>query len=254
MSPKEILKGIRDFFNAPVAPAAAAAPAPTPAPAKTYKLSDGTEVSIAQAGETPAVGDAVTVNGAPAPAGVHTLEDGATITVDEAGKISAYTPAAPVTNDLNQNQAPAAQPAPAVIAPTAQFAASTPEELQTLVASFANGTPEERIAKLEVVCKALMEQCMGYELREAERKMATEQAIEIYKTDLKTAQASLEKHEKTITGLFDLCEKLAEIPTADPATVTEGRKQKFDGFAEKKEKSLERFAQTFKDKKHLINS
>lgn len=165
MTAIEMLKKVQAAFNnitapgAPVAPAAAAVPPAAPAaPApKVYKLKEGGEISIAQAGDVPAVGDAVIVNGAPATDGaIFTLEDGSTITVDAAGKISAIAPAAPVTNDLTS--APAASVAPAIIAPTA-MAASTPEEIKALVESFASsGTVDEQIAKLQVVCRALMEQ------------------------------------------------------------------------------------------------
>jgi uncharacterized coiled-coil protein SlyX len=214
MNPKEILKGIREFFNAPavIAPVVNAAPAPEPAPApaaKPYKLQDGTEIAIAQAGEVPAVGDAVTIGGAPAPEGVHTLEDGATITVDAAGIISAYTPAAPVTNDLTQAPAPVVPVAAPVVQPVAQY-------------------EEQFAAQTSAIT----------ELRE---KIAAQEQV-------------IAKYNTTINSLFDLCEKLAETPSAEPATLTGAKKAKFDGFADKKEKSLERFANQLKDKKHLINS
>jgi hypothetical protein len=244
MTAKEILEKVKATFNtlvtpqAPTVPAAAAVPPAAPAaPApKVYKLKDGGEISIAQAAEIPAVGDAVMVNGAPATSGaIFTLEDGSTITVDAAGKISAIAPAAPVTNDLSN--APAASVAPTVIAPTA-MAASTPEEIKALVESFASsGTVDEQIAKLQVVCRALMEQCMGYELREAERKLASEQAIEIYKTDLKTAQAALTAHTDVTGQLITLCEELAKVPTADPKTLDESKKEKFER-AEKRENRI----------------
>lgn len=259
---KELLQGLKEAFNtivapaAPVAPAQAAAPAqpaaPAPAAPKTYKTKDGVELSIAQAGEAPAVGDQVLVNGTPPAEGtIFILEDGSSIAVDAAGKISAITPADPVTNDLNNVAAPA-QAAPAVVAPVSQYSANTPDELKSLVDSFASGSAEERIAKLEVVCRALMESCMGYELREAERKLATEQAIEIYKTDLKTAQASLAKHEQTIQGLFDVCEQLTAVPSADPATLTGVQKDRFEK-TNKKEERLAKFREALKESKKEHN-
>lgn len=272
MSAQETINKILDsvkakfFTPAPapvVAPAAQAAPAPA-APAvpaaKSHKLKDGSEISIAQAGEAPAVGDSVTVAGAPAPAGDVVLEDGSTISIDAAGKISAITPAAPVTNDLGANGGvPVA--APAVIVPVAAAAlpvaahpaltSQTPEQLNALIASFASGTPEERIAKLEVVCKALMESCMGYELREAERKTASEAAIEIYKTDLKTAtfeaitaaEAKVSRHEETIKGLFELVDALVKMPGTDPVTLTGVKKEQFDR-AHRRESRLDAMSKT----------
>jgi hypothetical protein len=241
MTAIEMLKKVQAAFNnitapgAPVAPAAAAVPPAAPAP-KVYKLKDGGEISIAQAGDVPAVGDAVIVNGAPATDGaIFTLEDGSTITVDAAGKISAIAPAAPVTNDLS-TVPPVVPAAPAVL--PIQAAASTPEEIKALVESFASsGTVDEQIAKLQVVCRALMEQCMGYELRESERKIASEQAIEIYKTDLKTAQAALASHNEITGQLITLCEELAKVPSADPKTLDDSKKEKFER-AEKRENRI----------------
>jgi hypothetical protein len=249
-SAKEILQSVKALFNAPViapvvapAPAAAAAPAPVAAPAaKSYKTKEGADISIAQAGEQPAVGDAVSINGAPAAEGVLTLEDGTTISVDATGKISAITPPAPVTNDMTTGAAPA-QVAPAVIAPVAAAAVpKTPEELKTLTESFANGTPEERIANLEVVAKALMEYSFGWQIEEAKRKASVDSAIEIYKTDLKNTQAAMAKQDQVIAGLFEFCEKIAEAPTADPKTLTGNKKDKFERTADKREQTIEKFA------------
>lgn len=92
---KDILKGIKQLFNeAPAAPFAPAAPVvPIALATKIYKTTEGVEVTIEQAGETPAVGEKATVNGAPAPAGTHTFEDGSSITVDDTGTITACMPA-----------------------------------------------------------------------------------------------------------------------------------------------------------------
>lgn len=111
-SPKEILDTIRAVFTSEPAPAAPD-PASTPAPAapvtlaaKSYKLKDGTDISVSQAGDALAVGDIVMVGGSPAPAGEHTLEDGTVITTDAEGKITVIVEANPVTTDLSTEPAP----------------------------------------------------------------------------------------------------------------------------------------------------
>jgi hypothetical protein len=210
MNALETLKAIKDKFFAPApvvvpaAPAEAAAPAPAPAPAaKTYKLQDGTEIAIAQAGETPAVGDAVTVAGAPAPAGVHTLEDGATITVDEAGVITAYTPAAPVTNDMST------APAPVAVAPVI---APTPTLMED---------HSEKFSAIDI------------------------ELVKVY--NLITAQQNIiAKYEETIKGLFEIVEQVVTTPTADPATLTGEKKERFVRYSEKHEQSLNKFSKALK--------
>lgn len=227
---KELLQGLREAFNtivapaapaAPVAPAQAAAPAtpaePAAPAAKTYKLQDGTEIAITQAGETPAIGDTVTVNGAPAAEGVLTLEDGSSITVDAAGTITAITPAEPVTNDLSNAPAPAAAPAPAVIAPVApQFDAE--------------GKFAEQNATIEQI---------NAELKDIKEKFAAQ-------------EQTLAKYEQTIQGLFDVCEQLTAVPSADPATLTGVQKDRFEK-TNKKEERLNRFAEALRERKKEHN-
>lgn len=254
MNAKEILESIKTTFFAP-------APAPAPAPAAPvveaaapvttgipYKLQDGTEISITQAGEIPAVGDAVSVGGAPAPEGVLTLEDGSTISVDASGVIAQVSAAPPVTNDLAQAPpVPTLEERIAAIesklpAPVAMAAVpKTPEEINALRIAFANGTPEERIANLELVAKALMEQCFGWQIREAQQKAIADQAIEIYKTDISNAQAKMAKHEETITALFSLVTNLVEMPMTEPVTLTGAKKDQFEK-ANNKEKKFEKIA------------
>lgn len=57
--------------------------------------------------------------------------------------------------------------------------------------------------------------------------------------------AMLEKHEKTIPGLFELAEKLVEQPAADPQTLNPAQKQKFDRANDKNMK-LENLAENLK--------
>ena len=264
MTLKERFLKIKAAFDgtppaAPAQPAAAAAPpaappAPPTAPAgKTYKLQDGTEISISQAGDLPAAGDMVTINGAPAPANTYTLSDGATITVDATGAITAYMPAA----------APPA-PAPPPAAPPQPVTLSA-EQVRDMYAKFATGTPEERLMGLEVMVKALMECNFGWKIREGNEN----QAIEVYKDTLGTAAApagpSMEdmgnmfakaekfdaqaaiitRHEETIKGLFELIEKLVELPTAEPKTLTGSKKENFER-AQKKEQYFEGIAASLK--------
>jgi hypothetical protein len=250
---KEKLKAALSIFKGEeVAPA----PAPAPAPAtvgKSYKLADGTEISVVQAGDTIAKGDSVTIAGVPAMAGVLTLEDGSTVTVDATGIVTEVAPAPAQT----QQQAPA--PAPTTVAPApvptpvapaafaamfaAVFSATEKEqgakELQKMFDSFASGSTDERVANLEVVCKALMEYNFGWKIQDAARKATEDAAVAIYQNELKTATAAMAKHEKVIGELFGIVAELAEVPTEEPATLTEREKQKFSR-QQTKEDRLER--------------
>lgn len=164
MSLKTFLQEIKARFDlpiAPVAPVAAATPppaapaAPAPAAGKTYKLQDGTEISIAQAGDIPAVGDVVSILGAPAPEGVLTLEDTSTITVDATGTITQVSVAAPMTQDLSQ-----APPVPTleqrIAAIEISIAALKPAPVATYSAEFEKLDADgKRIEKLEATIKDL---------------------------------------------------------------------------------------------------
>lgn len=260
MTAKEIFLKIKAAFDGP-APVPAPVPVPAPAPpiaastANTYTLADGTVLSISQAGAIPAVGDAVTINGAPAPANTYTLPDGATIVVDASGLITQYTAmAAPAP-------APAPPPAPA------QPVTLSAEEFAAMVAKFATGSTEERMSNMEIMLKALMECNFGYEIRKGQEAAA----IEAYKENLAPLQTSLEaataklqtafekaesqqtiitRHEETIKGLFELVEKLVELPTADPVTLTDSQKAKFEKLTAKEER-LQKMAEALKKQKTL---
>lgn len=257
MTAKEILLKIKTAFDTPVVPPVPAAPAAPVASAKTYKLQDGTEISITQAGETPAAGDSVMIGGVPAPANTYTLEGGATIVVDATGMITLYTPVAMAAP-------PAPAPAPT---PPAQPVTLSAEQFAAWVAKFATGSTEERMVNLETMVKALMECNFGYEIRKGQEA----QAIEAYKESLSPLQTSLEaatanlqnafekaeaqqaiitKHEETIKGLFELVEKLVEMPTADPMTLTEGQKAKFEKQNARDER-LKKIAEALKTQKAL---
>lgn len=124
----------------------------------------------------------------------------------------------------------------------------TPEAMAAMFDAFATGSDQDRIANLEVVCKALMEYNFGWQIQEVQRKATTDQAIEVYKRDLTTAQAALAKQEAYIkkqdekmTAMFELVEEIAGTPTADPITLTGTRKEKFEKKG-KVEDRLGRFA------------
>lgn len=258
MTTKELLIKAKAFFNGEVVPPPPPAPpAPAAPTAKTYKLADGvTEITINQAGEMPAMGDMVMIGGAPAPANTYTLSDGATIVVDATGAITTYTAMA----------APPPPPPPAPPAPPQPVTLSA-EEFAAMVAKFAVGSTEERIANLEIMTKALMECNFGYEIRKGKEAAA----IEVYKETLAPLQVSIEaaetklqsqfeqiesqkeiiaKHQQTIKDLFELVEKLVELPTAEPVTLTDRQKEKFDKQATRDEK-LARIAEAVKKQKAL---
>lgn len=84
---KGILEGIKAMFNAaPVTPVTPVTPVAMAT--KSYTTSDGKQLTIEQAGETPAVGELVTIDGQPAPAADYVLEDGSVICVDATGAVS----------------------------------------------------------------------------------------------------------------------------------------------------------------------
>lgn len=251
MTLKERFQHIKAAFDGtpPPPPAPAQTPAPIPG-AKTYKLQDGTEISITQAGDLPAAGDMVTINGAPAPANTYTLSDGATIVVDATGAITAYTPAV----------APALPPpAPASAPPQpVTLSSMTTEQMTAMYAKFA-GPVDDQIGALIIMVKALMEDRFGWKIREGQENAA----IEVYKdtiastptvtldqmssvfakTEKFDAQAKIiAKHEETIKGLFELIEKLVDLPTTEPKTLTGTKKEKFD-----KEKKKEEYFQGIAD-------
>lgn len=140
--------------------------------------------------------------------------------------------------------AAAAPPVPPVpITPTAKMAEMTPESVASFFAAFATGTPEDRIANLELVCKALMEYNFGWQIREGQQKVTTDQAIEVYKQDLATAQASLAtsktamaKQEAKLAGLFELVEQLVSVASADPKTLSQAQKDRFEKSKTKEER------------------
>lgn len=243
---KAIVKSVFDF--PPAQPAMPTAPAPT-APAGTvqvYTLMDGTEISVAQAGATPAVGDLVTIAGAPAPEGNLTLADGSSLTVDASGAITALGVAAgPVTQDLTNIPRPAPTMEQRVAAlegllakTNAYTIPAAKEAMSAMTAKFAVGDVESRVANLEVMAKALMESEFGYQISANERIESQNQAIAVYQTTLDgqtsalaAAKLEIEKYSKVQTAMFELIEMIVEKPTAEPKTISPAEKQRFEKTA-----------------------
>lgn len=228
MTAKEILGKVKAFFEAPVEPVE-----PTPPAGVDCDLEDG---RMLHCSPDMSVGATATIDGQPAPAGDYKMKDGSSCTIGEGGLISDVKAAEPIT------VTPPVQPP--------MFSAKTPEELKAVVDAFATGTPEERLAKLEVVAKALMEYSFGWQIREAEQKALQEQAINVYKTGLEAAEKKIEKQDKVIEGLFELAEKLVEAPTEDPKTLTGFKKERFER-ENKKQERFEKIAKALKDNKAL---
>lgn len=63
---------------------------------------------------------------------------------------------------------------------------------------------------------------------------------------LGVVNTQLAKHDKTIPGLFELAEKLTELPAADPQTLTARQKDSFDK-ANKKEARIKEFAKNIEN-------
>lgn len=192
-----------------------------------YALKDGTlcKIDKLEAGGVMLIGEA------PAGPGEYELTDGTKVTVGEAGLISAITPVV----DTQQQQAPPPTPQPPVTTPQQQMQA-----MKEAVEKFAAGTPEERLANLEVIAKAVMEYCFGWELRKAEEEAQRNAAIAVYRTGLEThktelaaqfssyktemdkkltdANTIISKQQETIKGLFEIVEKLGEFPTEEDPT------------------------------------
>jgi hypothetical protein len=137
---------------------------------------------------------------------------------------------------------------PSVPPTTTQMAAAQlPDatQLAAMYAAFATGSSDDRLANLELVARALMEYSFGWQIREAQQKAIADQAINIYKQDLVTAQAALAKQEEKLKAMFNMMETLVEIPSEDPKTLTGPKKEKFERV-QKKEDRLEKLAADIK--------
>lgn len=244
---KELFEKVKGKFDGLFPTAPAAAPVIPVAPAalagKSYKTVDGIEISVAQAGEAPVIGEAVTAAGVPVEDKEWELEDGTKITT-VGGAITAIVPPVPVT-----------QPEPDDM--TGQLRL-TAEGMKDSFAKFATGTPEERIANLETMVKALFEDRFGWEVRRQEEEAARTAAIAVYKDtmpaiqtqvteqaqavqmakqDSEEAKKEVDKCKEIINAQFELIEEIAKTPSAEPATLTGQSKDRF----EKREKTAKKF-------------
>lgn len=154
----------------------------------------------------------------PAPEGEHALADGTKIRVDAEGLITEVV--------IPEGEAEA----------EVEMKPITQEQLSKIQAAFAAGTPEERLANLEMLSKALMEYAFGWELREAESRAIRENAISIYKTAMSSIKADFEASKVKFSQVEKLVAELSEEPAAKPikagATTTfskeENKSEKFD--------------------------
>lgn len=107
----------------------------------------------------------------------------------------------------------------------------------TVVEPLAAPTVEERLAKLEEMIAAL---------QVAAPAVSIAASVEVPKelTD------KIAKQTETIQQLFALVEKIGEQPTAEPKTLTDRQKQKFEQGTVKEER-LQRIAATLKNNKAL---
>jgi hypothetical protein len=274
MDVKEIFKRIKAAFDMPIppAPAPAAPAAPTGMTSCSYLIDGGGPIYVdisddgipdIDANDKVYSDSAMTT---PYPDGTYNVT-GTTFGFTVAGGVVTIVndaagtgPGAPVDNTtMAAPPAPAPAPAPAVAAPVAAAVPITQAQMETMFAKFAVGSADERITNLETMCKALMECNYGYQIREA----SEDAAVQAYKDSvalqvsslMASSQAAIDeqktintKQQETITGLFELCEKLVELPTADPVTLTGGKKDRFDR-TEKREQKFENIAAALKQVK-----
>jgi hypothetical protein len=215
-----------------------------PANLMVMTTTDGVDVSM----DKMDVGGIATINGLPAPANTYTFTDGSSITTDATGAITAATPAstpapapAPV-EDKSQTPAPAKPapvptpaPAPAPMPQahqSARFAFTeehkTADGIDKLFASIAlAGTPEERITNLETVCKAMMEYCFGWEIKQVKEKTDRDNAIKVYTESLAPLQQQMEAQKKTIAAqkemvdeMIKLVQEFVDAPVSNPPQKT----------------------------------
>jgi hypothetical protein len=202
-----------------------------PAAPISVTTTDGVELSVSKMD----VGGTVMSGGAPAPANSYVLQDGSTLVVDGAGLITSITPATPAAE-------PAVEPAPEV-APAQAFSSDevldTPEKIRKATEAFATGTPEERIANMEVCLKALMENAFGWQMKEAKEKQDRDAAMAVYQTSLATAQNTIANQKQVMEQMFALVTELVQLPADEPPADTKS-KFSFSKVNEKK-KGLEKF-------------
>lgn len=261
---KSLLQKIKALFNEPVV-IPPATPVVVTATSNTYKTKDGaTELVISQSGQEIAIGDTVMVAGSAALPAEYELESGYKIKVGEGGAITEVEAPAPVTQ--TPEEMAAAEAAKAALPPVVLTAESAKEMYE----KFAVGTPEERMANLEIMVKALMECNFGYEIRKGQDAAAiqtykdtlaptqaalstAQEKLATQATALQAAEQKIEKYGKVIEQQFELIEKIIETPTANPVTLNGSKKDRFDKL-ESLEKKFEQMGEFIANaKKQRIN-
>lgn len=164
---------------------------------ESHVLVDGSTLDVTSM----EVGAAVTIGGNMAPAATYVLEDGRSIVVDATGNITEIIAKKPEEMKTQINLS---------------TDLDTPEKMRDAMEKFATGTPEERIANLEIMVKALMEYSFGWQIKEAQEKAAREQAIATYQQKLSAAEKAHNKQKEINEQILDLVTELAESPSADP--------------------------------------
>lgn len=166
-----------------------------------FPMAEGDAIVRAEALEVGQAALLVAADGSesPAPEGSHTLADGTKITVDAEGLITEVIKS---EEETEIEMKPISQ-----------------EQLSKIKEAFAAGTPEDRLANLELLSKALMEYAFGWELREAESRAIRENAISIYKTAMSSIKSDFEASRVKFSEVEKLVAQLSDEPAAKPIKV-----------------------------------
>ena len=109
----------------------------------------------------------------------------------------------------------------------------TKEELEAMAGKFASGTPDERIAGLETMVKALMECIFGYDIEQAKVVNSVEDAVTAYKNAFEKLEKQAEEIKAVTDSLTAFTEKFTAIEKqngelkGEVSKVTEANKQIF---------------------------
>lgn len=281
MTLKERWLKVKAAFDGTPPPAPAPNPAPAPAAPSgmtscSYNIDGGVPVYVNIADDgIPDIdmGDAVysdTAMTVPYPDGIYkvtgtdfsfTVAGGLVTVVTDADNKG---PGAPIESAMAKPPAPAPAPAAAAAPPQpVTLSTMTKEQITAIYSKFA-GSVDDQIGALIVMVKALMECNFGWRIREGNENAA----IEVYKDTLASTPTTITieqmssmfanaekadeqakiiaRHEETIKQLLELTSQLVEMPSADPVTLTGGKKEKFER-TQKKENAVLGIAAALKD-------
>lgn len=275
MTAKEIFLKIKGMFDAPPAPPAPPAPAPAPSGTVTpvpcgYMVDGNTPVYVDISDDNIPdidVNDKVYSDSAmtiPYPDGTYTVtgtDFGFTVVggiVASVNDADNKGPGTPIDASMAKPPAPA-PPAPPAPAPVAAAVPITQAQMESMFAKFATGTADERISNLEAMCKALMESNFGYQIRQASEDAAVQAYKDSVALQISSLMASSQtaideqkaintKNQELIKGMFELCEALTQMPTADPVTLTGFKKEQFERQS-KRDKKYEAILEGIKEMK-----